>query len=268
MRKVLLALLFGVITANLYAQRATDVYRAVYQYEYIKDSINSRVVNDIVHLELYHNKSFCYSKYTWELDSLMATPNGERLFEELLTASLRRDGPLAGTYPHKRSTFMISKDRDNRKIIVNDCLNDEYYEYIDSMEEFVWSISDTTRIINGKSAIKAETTYHGRNWEVWFCPELPWSDGPWKFCGLPGLIVEAMDKDKLFVFRLTNLFPCNTPIKNWSSDVVYIERKAFLKKRYKSLKNSGVRYNLEIGTGVSSKKDTRYIIGIEPDFEH
>ena len=49
---------------------------------------------------------------------------------------------------------------------------------------------------------------------------------------------------------------------------MHIERKAFLKKRYKSLKNSEVRYNIEIGTGVSSKKDTRYIIGIEPDFEH
>lgn len=268
MRKVLLALLLVITITNLYAQRANNVYRAVYQYEYIKDSINSRTVQDIIHLELSHNKSFCYSKYTWELDSLMATPNGEKLFEELLTASLRRDGPLAGTYPHKRSTFMISKDRENKKIVVNDCLNDEFYEYTDPIEELVWSISDTTRIINGRSVIKAETIYHGRTWEVWFCPELPWSDGPWKFCGLPGLIVEAMDKDKLFVFRLISILPCDSPVKNWSYDVVHIERKAFLKKRYKSLKNSEVRYNIEIGTGVSAKKDTRYIIGIEPDFEH
>ncbi|MBD5311420.1 MAG: GLPGLI family protein [Muribaculaceae bacterium] len=42
-------------------------------------------------------------------------------------------------------------------------------------------------------------------WEVWFVPELPISAGPWKLCGLPGLILYDEDKDKEFIFEATGI---------------------------------------------------------------
>ena len=35
---------------------------------------------------------------------------------------------------------------------------------------------------------------------VWYTLSLPYSDGPWKFCGLPGLILHAKDSENKFVF--------------------------------------------------------------------
>lgn len=52
-------------------------------------------------------------------------------------------------------------------------------------------IGDSTKNILGYECFHATTDYHGRVWDVWFTPEIPIQDGPWKFRGLPGLILEA-----------------------------------------------------------------------------
>lgn len=38
-------------------------YRAVYDFEYTKDSINSIIEKDILYLEISKNSSFCFSYY-------------------------------------------------------------------------------------------------------------------------------------------------------------------------------------------------------------
>lgn len=59
-----------------------------------------------------------------------------------------------------------------------------------------WSILTNTRKIGGFNCKKATTHFRGRDYEAWFAPDLPVSDGPWKLRGLPGLILEAYDKDR------------------------------------------------------------------------
>lgn len=48
---------------------------------------------------------------------------------------------------------------------------------------------------------KATCTFRGREYTAWFCVDIPISNGPWKFGGLPGLILKVYDKDHLFVFE-------------------------------------------------------------------
>lgn len=51
-------------------------------------------------------------------------------------------------------------------------------------------ISDT---IIGYPCKTAECFFRGRHWKVWFSEDLPMPYGPWKFHGLPGMILKAED---------------------------------------------------------------------------
>lgn len=66
-----------------------------------------------------------------------------------------------------------------------------------------WILTSEQKTIGNYVCIKAHADVFGRTWEVWFTPEIPVSDGPWKLHGLAGLIVEASDSEGKFRFILT-----------------------------------------------------------------
>ena len=43
------------------------------------------------------------------------------------------------------------------------------------------------------------------HWTVWFAPEIPLQEGPWKLCGLPGLILEACESSGQHSFTATGI---------------------------------------------------------------
>lgn len=61
-----------------------------------------------------------------------------------------------------------------------------------------WQIVEEIDTILGYACQKANLSYAGRNYTAWFTPEIPISDGPWKFWGLPGLILKVIDEQGLF----------------------------------------------------------------------
>jgi len=76
----------------------------------------------------------------------------------------------------------------------------DYFQYEEEMGQ-VWNLEDGDSLILNHPCSKATTNYHGRIWNVWFAQDIPIADGPWKLCGLPGLILAAKDSKAEFVFR-------------------------------------------------------------------
>lgn len=69
-----------------------------------------------------------------------------------------------------------------------------------------WTIlEDSTKNVLGYECVLAVTDYHGRTWKAWFAPEIPISDGPWKFRNLPGLVLMAQTPDSTFSFEATGI---------------------------------------------------------------
>lgn len=71
----------------------------------------------------------------------------------------------------------------------------------DSLPDFKWNITSATRKIGQYQVQQATTTFRGREYDVWFAPDIPLAFGPWKLLGLPGLILEARDKTGQISFQ-------------------------------------------------------------------
>jgi len=75
----------------------------------------------------------------------------------------------------------------------------------DNFPEFDWVITKEIIELAGYRCTKAIATYRGRQWIAWFAPDIAVPYGPWKLHGLPGLIIEAYDSDKLYTFTATKI---------------------------------------------------------------
>lgn len=84
--------------------------------------------------------------------------------------------------------------------------------------KFNWSIQTEKQKIGEYNAQKATTEYGGRKWTAWFSTDLPFQDGPYKFSGLPGLIVKIEDDDKNYSWVLQG----NKKVKDYT-EYSYIE---------------------------------------------
>lgn len=67
--------------------------------------------------------------------------------------------------------------------------------------------------ILGYPVQKATTQYGGRKWIVWFASDIPIPDGPYKFFGLPGLILKVHDTGNNHIFELKGIKNKKTPFK-------------------------------------------------------
>lgn len=67
-----------------------------------------------------------------------------------------------------------------------------YYRYTEPIPEIDRTIHEETQNILGHECTKATATWRGREWTAWFS-DIPIDAGPWKFQGLPGLILKIED---------------------------------------------------------------------------
>lgn len=68
----------------------------------------------------------------------------------------------------------------------------------DTWLEIDWKIGNNKKKIKGLECRKATGHFRGRTYTAWFAEMIPVPYGPWKLFGLPGLIVAAYDKEKIF----------------------------------------------------------------------
>ncbi|RZK79204.1 MAG: GLPGLI family protein [Pedobacter sp.] len=86
-----------------------------------------------------------------------------------------------------------------------------------------WQLEEGTDTIASYVCQKATLKFRGRNYTAWFTPDVPVSDGPWKFSGLPGLILKVEDADQLYSFTLIGMTQPKDPLP------IVIEKTDYLK---------------------------------------
>jgi GLPGLI family protein len=103
--------------------------------------------------------------------------------------------------------YAIYKYKDSLKLFQPIASNVYYYQ--EKRPTIDWQIKEDTATILGYLCQKAVGIFSGKTYEVWFTEEIPISNGPDKFGGLPGLIFRIEDSEKKISFRLNEITPLN-----------------------------------------------------------
>lgn len=176
-----------------------------YNFDYVVDTITMRKYNDRTLLEIGNRANRYYSLYADMCDSLdynyfvdIPPTDFKRLEGGVNTSNILPSNSIPWycdvyTYPQNSERFISTR------------FDDTDYIYREPFESLDWQVTAHADSILGYACHKATAVFRGRTWEAWFAPELPYSFGPWKLGGLPGLILKAADKDGRFVWTAIGL---------------------------------------------------------------
>jgi GLPGLI family protein len=118
-----------------------------------------------------------------------------------------------------------------------------------------WEITQDTATIFDTSCQKAKVRFRGRDYVAWFAPEIPINDGPWKFFGLPGLIIRINDTAGLISFECVGLQYLDNPYEIGIPQGKYY--KCSRKELEKAVRNRGASMNIINNAGnivIASKE--------------
>jgi GLPGLI family protein len=97
--------------------------------------------------------------------------------------------------------FTILKEQ--QTLLFRNFLNVNYL--VKETEKINWSLKNEQQNILGYSCQKAVGQFKGREYIVWFTNELPYSFGPWKLNGLPGIVLLAEDSKGEVSFKANGI---------------------------------------------------------------
>ena len=86
------------------------------------------------------------------------------------------------------------------------------YRYKEPFPSMQWHLLDEKQTICGYSCQKATCHWRGRDYEAWFTSAIPMKSGPWKFGGLPGLIMKIHDTKNLYTWEAVAVEKGSFPI--------------------------------------------------------
>lgn len=171
-----------------------------YSYRFQMDTIRGQHFYDRHILEIGERTSHYFSAYADKSDSLVykarmtpGSPSGMRS-----TAWMKRDEK------ERYEDFWMNHPTSGVLSVLTGVYMREYL-YEEPLPQMVWAMEDGQEVILGYTCQKAQTEFRGRTYEVWFTPDIPTRYGPWKFNGLPGLILRAQDREQLFVWEAIGL---------------------------------------------------------------
>ena len=186
-----------------YAQKKIDeaYLKCQYDYTYVVDTLSGKTAKDWLVLQIGKNMSKCYSYYSMQVDSIFASPNRDVILRQQINAAIGSKTE----WPHKRMKAYVYKNYPQGKMTVTDGLLMQDYIYEDTLYAQNWVIQDSSKLILGHECQKAVCHYRGHYWTAWFAMDIPITDGPWKLCGLPGLIMEVTSEDNSHAFKLLGM---------------------------------------------------------------
>ncbi|WP_090026116.1 GLPGLI family protein [Chryseobacterium oleae] len=201
-KKILIFLTFFASLLFYAQENKKDTLIADFTY-LLKAKIN-KSTPDYIHeeffsLQVLNNKAFFISEKALKFDSIFQSE-----FQKATIGGSTSTSFKGKSFPKTKFPYTIIQSNQNN----------QYFERVGmtllSYKEptiNTWKLIDELKIINTISCKKAEITYKGRNWIAWYSTDIPIPYGPYKFSGLPGLIIKIADDKGEYDFELVKSVP-------------------------------------------------------------
>ena len=174
---------------------SAQTHRFTYDVEFRKDSTSQVTTKQNYHLDITGDDILYYSRDYFVADSL-----------------IKNNIPFPADL--KLSTSTILKHKKGSSTFNEYDLLESTVLDLQTKDVQIWTLTNEKKQLDNLTLQKATTTWGGRNWIAWFAKDIPFQDGPYKFKGLPGLIVKIEDETKSHLFELKG-------IKNLNYDFIY-----------------------------------------------
>lgn len=223
-------------------------HRFVYEFRYKTDTISQKENKAEMVLDIQDNNVQFYDYYAIEIDSANQNSNGYSTY----------------TLPFPNLKRKMGAFKNNNYYL----LDDAYLVY-ETDDKIVWNITKETKQKDKWKLQKATSDFRGRKWEAWFTSDLPFSEGPYKFNNLPGLVVEVKDSKNNFVYELVRI---ENPKKVNENIVETVFKKKPLKVSFAKYQDLMIAYyndpysryrNMKAGTWAIGRDDESFVETID-----
>lgn len=174
-------------------------YKAVYDFKWKPQKNATEYLQEDFALLINENKTSDFLSYIkFKTDSTKTKTVSD--FKKV------GQGSMSFNYKYGESKFneIVTKNYVNKEIQFEKQLHDKLFitKYNCKID---WKINSEKDKYLGYPVQKATTDFGGRKWVAWFTTEIPAQDGPYKFSGLPGLILKINDSENEFIYEMKSI---------------------------------------------------------------
>ena len=160
--------------------------RIIYEYKFAsslekKDSLET----EMMYLDIKKNGSEFYSRQKFVSDSTR-----DAYFKKQIQMGSTNFNYRSGNTG--KVGFSVSKTYPDFEVVLHTGIGNSRF-LVKNENPVVWKILPDKKKVGQFEVQKATADFGGRSWTAWFSQDFPFQDGPYKFYGLPGLILELED---------------------------------------------------------------------------
>ncbi len=190
--KKYISILLMLASALVFAQ--TSANRFFYELTFKPGKESDSLVKEMTILDITDKKSLYQDYLMVSQDSLLKVE-----VELMQKSGSFKD--LSKTLKQPKFSYKIFKNYPEMDIVYQDQILQDRVSYKEKVS-LNWKILPEKKTIGEYETQKATVSYGGRDWTAWFSSAIPFQDGPYKFHGLPGLIVELVDSQNHYHWQL------------------------------------------------------------------
>ena len=196
-------------------------------------------------------------------NSTLTINNGYSLYE---IDVLKKQDSLPNSFDTDIGNVRVLKEKSNRfyykdlkknTVLSSESIYFRKFTVETNLDIFKWKLTNNKKEILGYNCQEAKINYGGRDYIAYFTTEIPIQNGPYKFHGLPGLILEIKTQDDEMEFSIIALkinLKSNKKIENPYTKKKKIYSKEDFEAMYRKKYDEVTSYQGEGGASFSMSK--------------